>query len=795
MEPQSRSAANLDQEEAYRYHFEQGSAYYGLQKYREALEHFRLADEAIPGRIQCLDMLGQTFYRLEDFTGSAEVYRRLVHDHPTEPTMLLNWGMALLKAKQYRHALDPLRSLVRLKPDQKKAHGLLAMALAECGDLEGAKHHFQQAGLAHKIAELETRVIRRATTITQAVDAANPKGADAPLTNVSIPGVTPLTSLSSSPPSPVQTPVSALNSPPATTPAAPPVAPAAEAQPEKPSTAAAPVVLSADAPRPMTASVDKHIRALLNQTLSDSGERPHREERVIRPRTAVEEVQHLTLGDSRDEIPVPGNRQVEGTPIHAEDEPPDESVQPEAEVAAPEMPPPPPMEPEPQETGAVASANAEAQLGAMVADGPEDEVYEVDVNRPPTGGGEVPVVEEVEEETPPPLPGSNGQSGEAAYALSGAVAEEAPHRNTADMPAVNEPAAAPPGAETRRTNPVGAAIQLPATPSGAGESAAAETSTLKEPEPAARARPTSDTYRRPRTETVPMVKQQQTASASPEAETATVQRPLRRATEDILPVEVDESPAGPEDAPPSRVIEPTDTVQAAPAPTAPAMAAARPAEPPVKTGSTAVTMNEFASAHPFPEPTSGMFSLKDKVIHVHVNGEVHCRMGNMIGLVGAPRPTEVFRKVKGMQRGAFGRGPDSVWRWEGKGQLLFDVGDHRTEVMAIPPEGVYLIERYMLGFGGDVNWLNHELLYQDVTLNIINLTGKGEFCTKCAEEINAFAAHKGDSVFLPAERVIGWTGKILPRLVPPPFPETGASVPFLALQGEGVILVRSPYRR
>ncbi len=72
----------------------------------------------------------------------AELLKKLEAD-PNNPGLLTNLGAAYLGAKKYALAVGPLTAAVELAPGLTQAHNNLGIALAELGDIEGARKEFE----------------------------------------------------------------------------------------------------------------------------------------------------------------------------------------------------------------------------------------------------------------------------------------------------------------------------------------------------------------------------------------------------------------------------------------------------------------------------------------------------------------------------------------------------------------------------------------------------------------------------------------------------------------------------
>ena len=89
-----------------------------LEPAREALEDALAYRSHDP---QVLGLLGQVFYRLARYDDAAIAWQRLVDDNPVEPGARVNLGLAWLKARHYKEAIEQLKIALDLNPDHRKA--------------------------------------------------------------------------------------------------------------------------------------------------------------------------------------------------------------------------------------------------------------------------------------------------------------------------------------------------------------------------------------------------------------------------------------------------------------------------------------------------------------------------------------------------------------------------------------------------------------------------------------------------------------------------------------------------
>ena len=103
--------------------------------------------------------LGLVYFKLGIYPRALAIYRRLVQEYPSEPTLRLNLGLAYLKTGQTELAARELEAAVGLVPMYRKAHGYLGLAYQRLGDWFSAKRAFEKAGAKH-LADRMARFVK-----------------------------------------------------------------------------------------------------------------------------------------------------------------------------------------------------------------------------------------------------------------------------------------------------------------------------------------------------------------------------------------------------------------------------------------------------------------------------------------------------------------------------------------------------------------------------------------------------------------------------------------------------------
>jgi len=109
-----------------------------------------------PRNQRARNLLGLSLFKVGELTRSEEIYRALIEDHPSDPTLRVNLGLVFLKQNASPDAVRCFETALDLQPNHQKAQNYLGLALAQKGDLARAREYFLRAGndaMAEKMTE------------------------------------------------------------------------------------------------------------------------------------------------------------------------------------------------------------------------------------------------------------------------------------------------------------------------------------------------------------------------------------------------------------------------------------------------------------------------------------------------------------------------------------------------------------------------------------------------------------------------------------------------------------------
>ena len=99
-----------------------------------------------PRNQRARNLLGLSLFKLGELTRAEEIYRSLIEDHPSDPTLRVNLGLVFLKSGSAADAVRCFETALDLSPDHQKAQNYLGLALAQKGELARAREWFLKSG-------------------------------------------------------------------------------------------------------------------------------------------------------------------------------------------------------------------------------------------------------------------------------------------------------------------------------------------------------------------------------------------------------------------------------------------------------------------------------------------------------------------------------------------------------------------------------------------------------------------------------------------------------------------------
>lgn len=136
----------------------------------------------------------------------------------------------------------------------------------------------------------------------------------------------------------------------------------------------------------------------------------------------------------------------------------------------------------------------------------------------------------------------------------------------------------------------------------------------------------------------------------------------------------------------------------------------------------------------------------------------------------------------------FGIGGAQVHAISGRGYLIAVPGKHTFHAVVLDDDILYVREDLLFAFEGSLRWENGNVPGLRGKLPVVQFRGDGALALRLARPLVRVKLPAQGTVFVDAERLAGWIGRVIPRaVVPPPGGPLGAMC--VECTGEGVVLI------
>jgi hypothetical protein len=177
------------------------------------------------------------------------------------------------------------------------------------------------------------------------------------------------------------------------------------------------------------------------------------------------------------------------------------------------------------------------------------------------------------------------------------------------------------------------------------------------------------------------------------------------------------------------------------------------------------------------------------IVPIHDVGYV--RTDLLGALSGAFEIEVVNRRYRGKRTDSlFGGAEAAVVAVMGRGHAVLQLGELVPTALTLTSEEVYLVEGCVLSFSAGLVWENGRLPSEaDRDLDIVHLRGSGRVVVGAARPLMAIPVKADAPVLVHAQRLLGWTGQLVPYRAPlPGLPEQARRVPVVRFEGTGTVL-------
>jgi len=124
----------------------------------------------------------------------------------------------------------------------------------------------------------------------------------------------------------------------------------------------------------------------------------------------------------------------------------------------------------------------------------------------------------------------------------------------------------------------------------------------------------------------------------------------------------------------------------------------------------------------------------------------------------------------------------------GKGYLIAAPGKHSFHAVVLDDDILYVREDLLYAFETTLRWENGNVPGLRGKLHVVQFRGDGALVLRLARSLVRVKLPPQGMVFVDADRLAGWVGRVIPRAVVPP---TGGPMGTMCVEctGEGIVLV------
>jgi len=181
----------------------------------------------------------------------------------------------------------------------------------------------------------------------------------------------------------------------------------------------------------------------------------------------------------------------------------------------------------------------------------------------------------------------------------------------------------------------------------------------------------------------------------------------------------------------------------------------------------------------------------DGQLVVPINEVGYVRTDLVAALSGAFEIEVVNRRYRGKRTDSlFGGADAAVVAVMGKGFCILQLGELVPTSITLTSEELYLVESGVVAFSAGLVWENGRLPSEaDKDLDIVHLRGSGRVVIGAKRAVLALPVRADAPVVVHANRLVGWTGQLVPYRAPMPgLPDQAKRVPVVRFEGTGTVL-------
>ena len=180
----------------------------------------------------------------------------------------------------------------------------------------------------------------------------------------------------------------------------------------------------------------------------------------------------------------------------------------------------------------------------------------------------------------------------------------------------------------------------------------------------------------------------------------------------------------------------------------------------------------------------------------HVEGELLTRLEGLVAFTGQLQFQPEVKRFRGRAtEQPFGEGAGRFVRASGQGVLFLEPAGSRSFLAVdLGDEGAYVREEFVFAFEEAVAFDNGKVPSElTPDLDLVHLRGQGRVVLSLGGTLRSVPVAGEAPVTVPLSHLVGWQGKVTPRVVPLPGAEDSPRVA-VELSGEGFALIALPVR-
>ncbi|MEW6776009.1 MAG: tetratricopeptide repeat protein [Bdellovibrionota bacterium] len=236
---------------------------------------------------------------------------------------------------------------------------------------------------------------------------------------------------------------------------------------------------------------------------------------------------------------------------------------------------------------------------------------------------------------------------------------------------------------------------------------------------------------------------------------------------------------------------------ASPAPVVSAVPAPAPTAPPPVAPPAPSPRVETSTARRVPLVRQGAAPLRLEgadLLRISLSAGAISTLGESAVLRGTFKADPVFKRFKGKTtKSHFGPPNAPLCKLEGEGELWLRAGTGKRLFLfeTSAKETAFVAEQALYAFTGSLSWENGRIGgSDDANMDLVTLSGEGSFAVASSGDVAEIDVDEGDEGIVVAQRVLlGWFGKIVPRLITSPDPLPSSIGTMVRLKGSGRVVV------